>query len=104
MGEDGRRAEAAELEDLQRHREDLGEPTAARRSRHDEPKLKGSIGEGPNHSNFSDQSSVRIQEILLEFIRDLKKSGMLNIFDKIWRNSNKFSSTSEQILMKNIRK
>ena len=25
-------------------------------------KLKGSIGEGPNHSNFSDQSSVRIQE------------------------------------------
>ena len=23
-------------------------------------KLKGSIGEGPNHSNFSDQSSVRI--------------------------------------------
>ena len=26
--------------------------------------LKGSIGEGPNHSNFSHQSSVRIQEIL----------------------------------------
>ena len=25
-----------------------------------EPKLKGSIGEGPNHSNFSDRSSVRI--------------------------------------------
>ena len=24
------------------------------------PQLKGSIGEGPNHSNFSDQSSVRI--------------------------------------------
>ena len=24
------------------------------------PKLKGSIGEGPNHSNFSDRSSVRI--------------------------------------------
>ena len=23
-------------------------------------KLKGSIGEGPNHSNFSDQSSVKI--------------------------------------------
>ena len=23
-------------------------------------KLKGSIGEGPNHSNFSDRSSVRI--------------------------------------------
>ena len=25
-----------------------------------EPELKGSIGEGPNHSNFSDRSSVRI--------------------------------------------
>ena len=25
------------------------------------PKLKGSIGEGSNHSNFSDQSSVKIQ-------------------------------------------
>ena len=24
------------------------------------PELKGSIGEGPNHSNFSDQSSVKI--------------------------------------------
>ena len=24
------------------------------------PKLKGSIDEGPNHSNFLDQSSVRI--------------------------------------------
>ena len=23
-------------------------------------KLKGSIGEGPNHSNFSDQSSVNV--------------------------------------------
>ena len=34
------------------------------------PKLKSSIGEGSNHSNFSDQSSVRIQEILLEFIRN----------------------------------
>ena len=27
---------------------------------HFEPKLKGSIGEGSNHSNFSDQSSVKI--------------------------------------------
>ena len=33
------------------------------------PKLKGSIGEGPNHSNFSDRSSVRILgiEILSKF-------------------------------------
>ena len=30
------------------------------------PKLKGSIGEGSNHSNFSHQSSVKIQCILLE--------------------------------------
>ena len=29
---------------------------------------------------------------------------MLNIFDNIWRNSDKFSSKSEQILMKIIRK
>ena len=49
-----------------------------------EPELKGSIGEGSNHSNFSDQSSVRIQEMLLEFIRNLKRSGMFNIFDNIW--------------------
>ena len=27
---------------------------------HFEPKLRGSIGDGPNHSNYSDQSSVRI--------------------------------------------
>ena len=31
-----------------------------RGDRQDEPGLKGSIGEGPNHSNYSDQSSVRI--------------------------------------------
>ena len=24
------------------------------------PELKGSVGEGPNHSNFSDRSSVKI--------------------------------------------
>ena len=35
-------------------------------SSQEEPKLKGSIGEGPNHSNFSDQSSVKIQEIQLK--------------------------------------
>ena len=31
------------------------------------PELKGSIGEGPNHSNFSDRSSVRILGILSKF-------------------------------------
>ena len=45
---------------------------------HFEPKLKGSIGEGSNHSNFSDQSSVKIQELLL---KNSKNSGiMFNIF------------------------
>ena len=34
-----------------------GSPAATRQC---EPKVKGSIGEGPNHSNFSDESSVRI--------------------------------------------
>ena len=31
-----------------------------RRGRPSSPWLKGSVGEGPNHSNFSDRSSVRI--------------------------------------------
>ena len=31
------------------------------------PELKGSIGEGPNHSNHSDRSSVRILGILSKF-------------------------------------
>ena len=35
----------------------LALPDLVRASR---PKLKGSIGEGPNHSNFSDESSVNI--------------------------------------------
>ena len=30
------------------------------RARHFTPELKGSIGDGPNHSNLSDQSSVKI--------------------------------------------
>ena len=51
---------------------------------HAGPELKGSIGEGSNHSNFSDHSSVkiavRILEISLEFIRNSKISAMLNTF------------------------
>ena len=35
----------------------------ARRHQQYPPQLKGSIGGGPNHSNFSDQSSVKIQEL-----------------------------------------
>ena len=45
--------------------------------------LKGSIGEGPNHSNFSDQSSVKIQCILLQkvlHVRKFKKFRQLNQF------------------------
>ena len=37
------------------------------------PSLKGSIGEGPNRSNFSDQSSVRILGILGSFLKILPK-------------------------------
>ena len=39
------------------------------------PALKGSIGEGPNHSNFSDRSSVRIQnnECLQNFAENEKE-------------------------------
>ena len=44
----------------------------------EEPELKGSIGEGPNHSNFSDQSSVKIQKLML---KNSKKPGiMINTF------------------------
>ena len=32
------------------------------------PGLKGSVGEGPNHSNFSDRSSVRIRSKFRNFI------------------------------------
>ena len=58
-----------------------------RRSRWSRPGLKGSIGEGPNHSNFSDESTVNIVsefrkfQILLKFIRNPKISRiMFNIF------------------------
>ena len=43
-----RRAPGLLLEDLLRGREGL------------EPELKGSVGEGPNQTNYSDRSSVRI--------------------------------------------
>ena len=35
--------------------------------------LKGSIGEGPNHSNFSDQSSVTILAKFRNFRQKIKK-------------------------------
>ena len=40
--------------------EELPRELRLRGAVHPPPKLKGSIGEGPNHSNFSDRSSVRI--------------------------------------------
>ena len=65
------------------------------------PKLKGSIGEGPNHSNFSDQSSVKIQELLLYKIKNHVRN-LLHVqhFLKYRRNSDKISSKSEKKSMK----
>ena len=37
------------------------------------PKLKGSIGEGSNHSNFSHQSSVKFCQNSMHFARKFKK-------------------------------
>ena len=39
-----------------------------------EPKLKGSIGEGPNHSTFSDQSSVRICQNSGDFVSEVRSA------------------------------
>ena len=50
---------AQELQELVAHRRHPRDE-AAPRVQHDGPRLKGSIGEGPNHSNFSDESSVNI--------------------------------------------
>ena len=43
-------------------------------------KLKGSIGEGPNHSNFSDQNSVRICQNSGDFVRIIQKFKIAKIF------------------------
>ena len=40
--------------------------------------LKGSIGEGPNHSNFSDQSSVTILAKFRNFRQKIKKFRILS--------------------------
>ena len=39
--------------------------------------LKGSIGEGPNQTDYSDQSSVRILAKFRNFARKLKKFGKI---------------------------
>ena len=48
-----------------------------------EPKLKGSIGEGPNHSNFSDRSSVRILSKFRNFRWKIQKFRKFSTFSKI---------------------
>ena len=49
------------------------------------PELKGSIGEGPNHSNFSHQSSVKILANLNSgiFAKKIKKNQEISTFSKI---------------------
>ena len=86
-----------------RQKEDLSEEQS-------EAQLKGSIGEGPNHSNFSDQSSVRIQEILLEFVRNCKKfrnatecSTFSRICGEILRNFHEHLSKIQSKLLENIK-
>ena len=67
-----------------------------------QPGLKGSIGEGPNHSNHS--NSFKIQEFSLE---DSKISEILSNFQHFLnyrRNSDKISSKSEQKSVKKIQK
>ena len=65
-----------------------------------EPKLKGSIGEESNHSNFSDQSSVIILSNLGNFgeffARKFKKFRKFQHFLKYHRSSDKILSKSEQ--------
>ena len=83
-----------------------------------EPELKGSIGEGPNHSNFSDRSSARILGIERKprkttssnsfkigiFPRKFKNFRNFQHFLNYRRNSDKISSKSEQKSVKRIQK
>ena len=74
---------------------------------HFEPKLKVSIGEESNHSNFSHQSSVKILSKFNAFwflLENQKNSRFFNIFRKYLWNSDKFSSNSEQNSMKFFQK
>ena len=52
--------------------------------------LKDTVAERPYNSHFCIseccQNSIRIQEILLDFIRNYQIEGLLNIFLTIWRN------------------
>ena len=72
------------------------------RRRFPSPKLKGSIGEGSNHSNFSHQSSVKIRSKFspnsVHFVRKFKTFGKFEFqhFLNYRRNSDNISSKSEQ--------
>ena len=59
------------------------------------PRLKGSIGEEPNQTNYSDQSSVRILVKFRNFRQKTQKIGNFQHFPKYRRNSDKISSKSE---------
>ena len=48
-----------------------------------QPELKGSIGEGPNHSNFSDRSTVKILAKFRNFRQKIKKIQEISTFSKI---------------------
>ena len=49
----------------------------------EEPELKGSIGEGPNQTDYSDQSSVRILSKFRNFRKKIQKFRKISTFSKI---------------------
>ena len=66
------------------------------------PGLKGSIGEGPNHSNHSNHSnSFKIGIFPRKFKNNFRK---IQHFLNYRRNSDKISSKSEQKSLKRIQK
>ena len=66
-----------------------------------EPELKGSIGEGPNHSNHSNHSNSYKIGILPKKFKNFRKFQHFLIYR---RNSDKISSKSEQKSVKRIQK
>ena len=60
----------------------VGSETAAAEPKPSAAKLKGSIGEGPNHSNFSHQSSVKFCQNSMQFARKSKTFRIVQHFRK----------------------
>ena len=58
------------------------------------PELKGSIGEGPNHSNFSDQNSFRIQEFSSE-VREAENYAVIILLTRNSKSSRNFQHCLE---------